>query len=450
MSATPRARWPYVFISAFLGTAIEQYDFLLYGTASALVFNKIFFPNLDPLAGTIAALGTYAAGYFARGAGALICGHFGDRIGRKTLLLTTLLVMGVASTLVGCLPTYAAIGIWAPILLTTLRVLQGFAIGGEQSGAIVLGVESAPANRRGLYGSWSNSGSYGGALLSTGALLLTSLLPEHEFLSWGWRVPFLFSAVLVVMGLLGRARLPETREFKQLQATDSVARFPLRDLLRDQHREVAIVFMARLGEITWSVFVLLFSVAYVTVQLKLPRSVVLSAIMAGAALGVFTVPLFAALSDRIGRKPLYLFGLIVCAVYVWPYFSLLNTRDPALITLAIVVALGVVHPLMYGPQGGFFADMFDVRVRFSGVSIGAIGAVVGGGINPVICSSLLAHRAGDPSGVALYITISALIAACFVAMAPRGSAARHALPAGTPASTETAADVSAVSRSSQS
>lgn len=426
MSSSPRSRWPYVFVSAFLGTAIEQYDFLLYGTASALVFNKIFFPNLDPLAGTIAALGTYAAGYFARGAGALICGHFGDRIGRKTLLLTTLLVMGIASTLVGCLPTYASIGIWAPILLTSLRVLQGFAIGGEQSGAIVLGVESAPVHRRGLYGSWSNSGSYGGALLSTGALLLTSRLPEQDFLSWGWRLPFLFSAVLVVIGLVGRARLPETREFTQLKATASLARFPLRDLLRDHRRQVVIVFMARLGEITWSVFVLLFSVAYVTVQLKVPRSVVLTAIMAGAASAVFTVPLVAALSDRIGRKPLYLLGLLTCAAYVWPYFHMLDTRNPVIITLAIVIALGIVHPLMYGPQGGFFADMFDVRVRFSGVSIGAIGAVVGGGINPVICSSLLAHRGGDPFSVALYITISALIAACFVALAPRGSRERDA------------------------
>ncbi|PCE23009.1 MFS transporter [Paraburkholderia acidicola] len=427
MSAVPapsRSRWPYVFVSAFLGTAIEQYDFLLYGTASALVFSKIFFPNLDPLAGTIASLGTYAAGYFARGAGALICGHFGDRIGRKKLLLATLLVMGVASTAVGFLPTYAMIGLWAPVLLTTLRVLQGFAIGGEQSGAIVLGVESAPAHRRGLYGSWSNSGSYGGALLSTGALLLTSLLPEPAFLSWGWRVPFLFSAVLVVIGLVGRTKLPETPEFKQLQATRSVARFPLRDLLRDQPRLVLIVFMARFGEITWSVFVLLFTVAYVTVQLKLPRSVILGALMSGAAVGVFTVPLFAALSDRIGRKPLYLFGLLVCALYVWPYFSLLNTRDPRLITLAIVVALGVVHPLMYGPQGGFFADMFDARVRFSGVSIGAIGAVIGGGINPVIYSSLLAQRGGDPYGVAWYITGSALLAACFVAWTPKRTAAQ--------------------------
>ncbi|MFL9874338.1 MFS transporter [Paraburkholderia megapolitana] len=434
VSVPSRSRWPYVFVSAFLGTAIEQYDFLLYGTASALVFSKIFFPNLDPLAGTIASLGTYAAGYFARGAGALICGHFGDRIGRKKLLLATLLVMGVASTAVGCLPTYAMIGLWAPVLLTTLRVLQGFAIGGEQSGAIVLGVESAPAHRRGLYGSWSNSGSYGGALLSTGALLLTSLLPEPAFLSWGWRVPFLFSAVLVVIGLVGRAKLPETPEFKQLQATRSVARFPLRDLLRDQPRQVLIVFMARFGEITWSVFVLLFTVAYVTVQLKLPRSVILGAVMSGAAVGVFTVPLFAALSDRIGRKPLYLFGLLVCALYVWPYFSLLNTRDPLLITLAIVVALGVVHPLMYGPQGGFFADMFDARVRFSGVSIGAIGAVIGGGINPVICSSLLAQRGGDPYGVAWYITGSALFAACFVAWTPKRTAAQstgaepHAVP----------------------
>ncbi|MGH8780088.1 MFS transporter [Paraburkholderia sp.] len=433
MSAAPapsRSRWPYVFISAFLGTAIEQYDFLLYGTASALVFNKLFFPNLDPLAGTIASLGTYAAGYFARGAGALICGHFGDRIGRKKLLLATLLVMGIASTAVGCLPTYATIGLWAPVLLTTLRVLQGFAIGGEQSGAIVLGVESAPSHRRGLYGSWSNSGSYGGALLSTGALLMTSWLPEPAFLAWGWRVPFLFSAVLVVIGLVGRAKLPETAEFAQLQATRGVARFPLRDLLRNQFRDVAIVFMARLGEITWSVFVLLFTVAYVTVQLHLPKSVILGAIMSGAALGVLTVPLFAALSDRIGRKPMYLTGLLVCALYVWPYFSLLNTRQPMLVTLAIVIALGLVHPLMYGPQGGLFADMFDTHVRFSGVSIGAIGAVVGGGLNPVICSSLLAQRGGDPRNVALYVAASVLVAACFVARArTRAGPSAHLLQA---------------------
>ena len=418
MSKDARSRWPYVFMSAFLGTAIEQYDFLLYGTASALVFSKIFFPNLDPLAGTIASLGTYAAGYFARGAGALICGHFGDRIGRKTLLLATLMVMGVASTLVGLLPTYAMIGLWAPVLLTTLRVFQGFAIGGEQSGAIVLGFESAPARSRGLYGSWSNSGSYGGAILSTGALLLTSLLPESDFLYWGWRVPFLFSAVLVVIGLLARARLPETREFEQLKTAHAIARFPLRDLLRTQRRQIAIVFMARLGEITWSIFVLLFTVAYVTVQLKIPKPVILGAVMAGAAVAVFTVPLFAALSDRIGRKPLYLLGLIACALYVWPYFSLLNTRSPALITLAVVIALGVVHPLMYGPQGGFFADMFDTRVRFSGVAIGAIGAIVGGGLSPVISSALLASHGGDPTTVAIYVAVSTLIGACFVALAP--------------------------------
>lgn len=419
MSPISTRRGPYVFISAFLGTAIEQYDFLLYGTASALVFSKIFFPTLDPLAGTIASLGTYAAGYFARGAGAVICGHFGDRIGRKTLLLATLLIMGIASTLVGCLPTYAQAGIWAPVMLTTLRILQGFAIGGEQSGAIVLGVESAPAGKRGLYGSWSNSGSYGGALLSTGALLLTSQLPEADFLSWGWRIPFLLSAVLVAIGLIGRARLPETREFVQMKAAHAVARFPLADLLRDNRREVAIVFMARLGEITWSIFILLFSVAYVTVHLGLPRQVVLVAIMAGAALAVFMVPLFAALSDRIGRKPIYFAGLVACALYVWPYFNLLNTRDPAMIKLAIVIAIGLIHPLMYGPQGGFFADMFDTKVRFTGVSIGAIGAVVGGGISPVICSALLATRNGDPLWVACYVAASALIAAGFVLLAPR-------------------------------
>jgi MFS transporter, MHS family, shikimate and dehydroshikimate transport protein len=283
----------------------------------------------------------------------------------------------------------------------------------------VLGVESAPAHRRALYGSWSNSGSYGGVLLSTGALLLMSLLPESAFLSWGWRVPFLFSAVLVVIGVVGRARLPETLEFAKLKAQQRVARFPLRDLLRYHTRAVAIVFMARLGEITWSVFVVLFTVAYVTVQLKLPKSVILGAILSGAALGVFMVPLFATLSDRVGRKPIYVAGLVVCALYVWPFFSMLNTRDPFWIRIAVVLALGVVHPMMYGPQGGFFADMFDVRVRFSGVSIAAIGAIVGGGMNPLICSSLLAQRQGEPTLVAGYIAACTLVAAGFTLFAPK-------------------------------
>lgn len=407
-----------IILSSFAGTALEQYDFLLYGTASALVFNKIFFPHLDPLAGTIASMGTYATGYFARGAGALLCGHFGDRIGRKALMVATLLVMGLASTLVGVLPTYATLGIWAPVLLTALRIVQGFAIGGEQSGAIVFGFESAPPRREGIYASLSNAGSYAGVVLSTLALLLVTQLPDEKFLSWGWRLPFLFSIVLVVIGLMCRLRLPETRAFESMRTRGAIEPFPLARVVREHPREMLVVLMARLGEISWSVFVLVFCAAYATVQLKLPRSVILTAVVCGATVAMCMVPVMAALSDRVGRKHLYIAGLLLSAAYVWPFLAMLETRSAAWVVAAVVIALGLIHPLMYGPQGGLFASMYVARVRFSGVAVAAIGAIIGGGISPIICSALLASSDGRTSAVALYISAMGCVAALIVAFAP--------------------------------
>lgn len=402
-------------LSSFAGTALEQYDFLLYGTASALVFNKIFFPHLDPVAGTLASLGTYAAGYFARGAGALLCGHLGDRIGRKALLIATLLVMGVASTLVGLLPTYESIGIWAPVLLTVLRIVQGFAIGGEQSGAIVFGFESAPPRYEGVFASLSNAGGYGGVVLSTLALLLVTQLPEAQFLAWGWRLPFIASIVLVAIGLACRLRLPETPAFESMRSHGAIERFPLAQLLRHHPREVFVVLMARLGEISWSVFVLVFAVAYATAHLKLPRPVILTAVVCGATVAMCMVPLTAALSDRLGRKGFYVAGLLLSGAYVWPFLAILETRAPAGIVMAVVVALGVIHPLMYGPQGGLFASMYSARVRFSGVSVAAVGAVIGGGVSPVICSALLNAHDGETSSVAIFVSALACVAALIVA-----------------------------------
>ncbi|HTJ94949.1 MAG TPA: MFS transporter [Pararobbsia sp.] len=416
-SYATRHQWNVV-LSSFAGTALEQYDFLLYGTASALVFNKVFFPHLDPLAGTLASLGTYAAGYFARGAGALLCGHLGDRVGRKTLLIATLLVMGIASTLIGLLPTYDAVGIWAPVMLTVLRIVQGFAIGGEQSGAIVFGFESAPPSREGVFASLSNAGGYGGVVLSTLALLLVTQLPDAQFLAWGWRIPFLASIVLVAIGLACRMRLPETPAFESMRASDAIERFPLGHLLRHHPREVFVVLMARLGEISWSVFVLVFSVAYVTAHLKLPKPVILTAVVCGATLAMCMVPVTAAWSERYGRKSFYIVGLLLSAVYVWPFLAILETRTPIWIVAAVVVALGVIHPLMYGPQGGLFASMYAPRVRFSGVSVAAVGAVIGGGVSPVICSALLSASDGATSGVAVFISAVGCVAALIVACVP--------------------------------
>ena len=269
-SSTPRKpRRAIVFLSSFIGTALEQYDFLLYGTAAALVFNKLFFPTLDPLTGALAAIATYAtgSGYVGRPLGSILCGYLGDRYGRKSILLATLIVMGVASTLIGLLPTYASAGIWAPTLLCLLRLIQGIALGGEQGGAILIAVENAPKAKRGLFGSWSSSGGMAGLVLSTLALSLTAKLPEADFLSWGWRLPFLFSMVLVVIGVIARTRLPESHEFEAARQAGKVSKTPLRTLVRDHKKQILLASIARAGEIAWPINVLVFTTAYAVSQI---------------------------------------------------------------------------------------------------------------------------------------------------------------------------------------
>jgi MHS family shikimate/dehydroshikimate transporter-like MFS transporter len=414
-SIPKKPRRAIVFLSSFIGTALEQYDFLLYGTAAALVFNKLFFPTLDPLTGALAAIATYATGYVGRPLGSILCGYLGDRYGRKSILLATLIVMGVASTLIGLLPTYASAGIWAPTLLCLLRLIQGIALGGEQGGAILIAVENAPKAKRGLFGSWSSSGGMAGLVLSTLALSLTAKLPEADFLSWGWRLPFLFSMVLVVIGVIARTRLPESHEFQAAKQAGKVSKTPLRTLMRDHKKQILLASIARAGEIAWPINVLVFTTAYAVSQLKIGKPMILNAILIGACISMFGNTLFAALSDRIGYRRMYIIGTLCAAACVWPYFALINTAQPLLVGLAVAIALGVIHPMMYGPQGALFAGLFGTRVRYSGVGIAhQIGALVGGGITPVLSSLLLARSGGSPWMVALLITVFSLIAALAV------------------------------------
>jgi len=399
-----------VAIASFIGTAIEWYDFFLYGTAAALIFNKLFFPTFDPLSGTLAAFGTYAVGFAARPLGGIVFGHYGDKIGRKTMLSLTLLLMGVATFCIGLLPTYDTIGAWAPVLLILLRLLQGFGVGGEWGGAVLMAVEHAPAGRRGFYGSWPQVGVPAGLLLSTSVFSVVSTLPEEQLLSWGWRVPFLLSLLLVGVGLFIRLRIAETPAFHRVQESGNVVRLPLLDALRSHPKNILLAMGARLAEngvfYIYSVFVLV----YVTEQLKLPRQVVLNGVLLATACELISIPAFGALSDRIGRRPVYMGGAAFSALFAFPFFWLLDTQYPTLLWLAIVLGLAIGHGAMYGPQASFFSELFGARVRYSGVSLGyQLASVFAGGLSPLIATSLLQWSHGKPWPIAVYMIVMALI-----------------------------------------
>ena len=399
-----------VAIASFIGTAIEWYDFFLYGTAAALIFNKLFFPTFDPLSGTLAAFGTYAVGFVARPLGGIVFGHYGDKVGRKAMLSLTLLLMGIATFCIGLLPTYAMIGPWAPVLLIFLRLLQGFGVGGEWGGAVLMAVEHAPVGRRGFYGSWPQVGVPAGLLLSTSAFSVVSTLPEEQLLSWGWRVPFLFSLLLVGVGVFIRLRIAETPAFSRVQETGSVVRVPLFDALRSHPRNILLAMGARLAEngtfYIYSVFVLV----YVTEQLKLPRSMALNGVLLATVGELISIPAFGALSDRIGRRPVYIGGAAFSALFAFPFFWLIDTQHSTLIWLAIVLGLAIGHGAMYGPQASFFSELFDARVRYSGASLGyQLASVFAGGLSPLIATSLLQWSHGKPWPIAVYMIAMALI-----------------------------------------
>ena len=398
-----------VAFASLIGTTIEWYDFFLYGTAAALVFNKLFFPNVDPLLGTMAAFATYAVGFFFRPVGGIVIGHYGDRIGRKSMLVLTLMIMGIATFIIGLLPTYNQIGLFAAGALVLLRCAQGFGVGGEWGGAVLMAVEHAPERRRGFYGSWPQMGVPIGLLLSTVVFNIFSSMPQDQFLAWGWRVPFLLSIVLVLVGVLIRLRLLETPAFMEVKQSGTEARRPIVDAVRTHPKEVLVAMGARVAEngafYVFSTFVLVYATSK---AVGLTKGAILDAVSIAALIEVATIPFFGWLSDRIGRRPVYLFGAAFVAIFAFPFFLLINTRVTPLVWLAVIGALAVGHAAMYGPQASFFSELFGTRVRYSGASLGyQLASVFAGGLSPFIATALLAAL-GMPA-VAAYLIVMSLI-----------------------------------------
>jgi metabolite-proton symporter len=406
-----------VAVASFVGTTIEWYDFFLYGTAAALVFNRLFFPEFDPLTGTLASYGTYTVGFVARPIGGIVMGHYGDRIGRKSMLVLTLMIMGVATFLIGLVPTYEQIGPWGAVLLVLLRIAQGFGVGGEWGGAVLMAVEHAPPGKRGFYGSWPQIGVPAGLVLATAVFAAFQRLPEDQFLTWGWRVPFLLSIALVGIGLLIRMRILETPAFERLKETRSHVRMPIVEVLRKYPREVLLAGGARVAEngafYIYSTFVLV----YATQHVGIPSNQVLTGITIAAILELAAIPFFGALSDRFGRRPVYLFGAIVTAVFAYPFFWLFDTGSTPLIWLALAIAFVLSHAAMYAPQAAFLSEMFGTRVRYSGASLGAqLASIFAGGMAPLVATGIL-ERGYGRGAVASYVigmaavTIVAVLAA---------------------------------------
>lgn len=415
-SAPPTPRK--VALASAVGATIEWYDFFLYGTAAGLVFDKLFFNGLDGPAAQFAAFGTFAVGFLARPIGGLVFGHFGDRIGRKKMLILTLLIMGVGTALIGLLPSYDTIGVWAPILLIVLRILQGIGVGGEYGGAVLLAVEYAPTERRGFFGSFAHIGVPGGLFLAAGAFSIASQLPDEAFLAWGWRACFLVSILLLAIGAYIRMSVMETPAFQQVQERKQVASVPVKELVKAQPRALLLGMGTRFIEgFTFNLFSVYF-LAYVVTNLELPKSWALDGIMVGALLGVALVLVSGAVSDRVGRKPVYRVGAWLALVFAFPAAALLQSENRWAIFTVFVVGLGVLYGIVYGPLASFWSELFDTRYRYSALSsLYQISGVVASGFTPLIAAWLVTRNDGSLWLVAGYnvaVAIFSLVCARFL------------------------------------
>jgi MHS family shikimate/dehydroshikimate transporter-like MFS transporter len=404
-----------VAFASAIGTTIEWYDFFLYGVVTPLVLNKLFFPNFDPVAATLLAYTTFFVGFISRPIGGIIFGHYGDRIGRKTVLILTLIIMGLATFLIGVLPTYASVGIWAPILLLVLRVFQGIGVGGEWGGAVLMAVEHSPTGRRGFYGSWPQIGVPAGLLLSAGAVYVLSYLPDADFLAWGWRIAFLISAALVVLGLYIRLKIMETPAFSRLQKEDRIAEVPVVELFRTHGKNTLLGLGARYIEgVTFNTFGV-FIVGYLTGALHLSRQTALAGVMISSAIMIVMLPIYGNLSDRLGRRRLYGIGAVGIGMLTFPAFWLMQTGSPILVWIAIAIPFALVYPAVYGPQAALFSELFDTRVRYTGISfVYQFSGIFASGLTPIIATALLPIGNNQPWLICLYVLVVSLISAASV------------------------------------
>lgn len=399
-----------VAVASAIGATIEWYDFFLYGTAAGLVFDKLFFNGLDSATAQFAAFGTFAVGFLARPVGGILFGHFGDRIGRKKMLVLTLLIMGMGTAAIGLLPSYDSIGVWAPVILIVLRILQGIGVGGEYGGAVLLAVEYAPPGRRGFLGSFAHIGVPGGLLLASGAFSLAALLPDDAFLAWGWRACFLVSIILLGIGAYIRLSVMETPAFARVQEHKEISTVPVRDLFARQPKSLLLGMGTRFIEgFTFNLFSV-YLLAYVVTNLGLPDSWALNGILAGAALGVVLVPVTGALSDRLGRKPVYRVGAWLALLFAFPAAAMIHSAQQLPIFIAFVGGLGVLYGIMYGPLAAFWAELFDTRFRYTALSsLYQLSGIVASGLTPLIAAWLVSVGGGTLWWVAGYNVVVAAI-----------------------------------------
>lgn len=405
-----------VLIASVVGSAIEWFDYFLYGTVAALVFNQLFFVTDDPAFGTLYAFATFALAFLIRPFGGIIFSHIGDKIGRKKTLVLTLSLMGTATFLMGILPTYQAIGIWAPILLITLRLVQGIGLGGEWGGALLLAVEYAPKEKRGLFGSVPQMGVTLGLLMGTLALSIMTLLPDGSFMTWGWRVPFILSALLVIFGLWIRKGIDETPSFKKTQEKGEVAKLPIADTLRYHWKEVLIAIGAKVVETAPFYIFGTFIVSYATQNLNFTETNALNAVTIGTVVTTILMPIMGALSDKIGRKPLYIGGTILMILFAFPYFWMIHSGSVAMLFLATIIGLGIIWSPITAVLGTMFSEIFTAKVRYTGISLGyQIGAALAGGTAPLVATALLITFDNSYVPVALYIILTSIISLIAVA-----------------------------------
>jgi len=405
-------------IASTVGTAIEWYDFFLYGTAAGLVFGKLYFPNESALAGTLAAFGTYFIGFVGRPIGAAIFGHYGDRIGRKATLIATLLCMGLATFAIAFVPTYSSIGIWSAVLLTVLRAIQGIGVGGEWGGSVLLAMEwSRKHSQRGLVAAWPQFGVPCGLLLSTLAVMAFSKWAGDDFLTWGWRVPFALSIILVGIGLWIRLGILETPVFQNLLDTNKIEKAPIIEVIKKQPKQIILSALLRLSEQAPFYVFTAFVFAYTVGTLKMDRNFILTAVLVAACVSFFTIPISGHLSDKIGRKNMYLIGVVTMGLFGFVYFGLVDTATPALVFIAIVLSL-IPHDMQYGPQAALIAESFTPRLRYSGSSLGyQLASIIAGGPAPIIATALFAAY-GSGYAIAGYIAVLAVISFVSAAMMP--------------------------------